>query len=332
MIGSKWTVFLMILCVLPGFVLAQTNCLYVSTTNGFAPVISDPIVNQFTDWGYNLTYVTPADVAIMFPEEWEPYDFVFIDEIVGSASLEGIGLEGHPIPLVTTENYAPRANILGYCTNTQATNIAAEPVLIENGDHPLAAGFATGSEVTINTGGGANEDLIPNLPEIPFIGVAKPTTQHTDLYVAYGVEAGETTVNDVEIINRGAIVGFHANGYSAINDNGFLLLKAAIDWVTESGSAVEEDKAAPQGYRLAQNFPNPFNPETTIGFQLEKAGRTTVNIYNATGQLVTTLLDANMPSGYHEVTLNGQQLQSGIYFYQIQSGSFSAMEKMILMK
>jgi len=330
MIRGKWRLFLLVFLVLPGFIFAQ-ECLYVCTTNGFAAVICDPVVNQFLDWGYNLTYVTPADVGIFFPEEWDPYDFCFVDEVVGSASLEGIGLEPVPIPLVTTENYAARANILGYCNNTQAVNIPAEPVEIENGDHPLAAGFATGSEVIINTGGGANEDLIPNLPEIDFIGIAKPTAQYTDLYVAYGVETGATTVNGVVTENRAAIVGFHANGYSAINENGFALIKAAIDWVLAGASPVE-DNAAPGSFALSQNFPNPFNPQTTISFQLEKPGQTSLKVFDAAGKLVATLLDKNLSEGHHSVEFNGQKLPSGIYFYQIQSGSFSEMQKMVLMK
>lgn len=332
MIRGKWILFLLVMFALPGFILAQNECLYVSTTNGFAPVISDPIVNQFMDWGYNLTYVTPADVAIMFPEEFALYDFMFIDEVVSSSSLENIGLEGHPMPMVTTENYAARANILGYCNNTQAVNIPAEPVEIVNGDTPLAAGFATGSEVVINTGAGANEDLIPNLPEIDFIGVAKPTTQYTDLYVVYGVDIGVTTVNGVVTENRCAIVGFHANGYSAINENGFKFIKAAIDWVKDTGGSAVEDNASPHSFYLTQNFPNPFNPETTIGFQLEKPGHVTLNVYDSAGRLVSTLLDENQSEGYHMVQFNGQKLPSGIYFYQIQSGSFSDMQKMVLMK
>ena len=328
---KKWMIVLIALLATPTFIFPQIKCLYVSTANGFAPLISDPVVYQMIDWGYELTYVTPADVGIMFPEELAVYNFMFIDEIVGSSTLENIGLEPHPIPIFTTENYAIRANILGYCFNTQAINISAEPIEIVNGDHPLAAGFNTGDQIVVNTGGGAGEDLIPNLPEIDFIPIAKPTTQYTDLYVALGVESGTTTVNGVVTQNRCAVVGFHANGYSAINENGFALIKAGIDWIL-AGTGVEDEGVSLEQYQLAQNYPNPFNPETTITFQLAKPGHTTIQVFNAQGQLMATLVDEKLSSGNHHITFRGESYPSGIYYYRIQSDHFSTVRKMVLMK
>jgi len=333
MVKGKWMIFVVILVIVPSLVLAQKKCLYVSTTTGFAPLASDPIVNKFVEWGLDLTYINTTEAALYFEEDYAPFDFVFVDEVVPSSSLEPINLlEGHIIPLLTTENYAPRATILGYLTNQQAVNIAAEAVKIHNGDHPLAAGFATGSEVVINDGAGANEDLIPNLPEIDFIPIAE-SKSWPGLYVAYGVDAGGTTVNGVPITHRGAVLGFHENGYSAINENGFKLLKAAIDWITEDLSAVEKvSNAVPETWLLAQNYPNPFNPATTIEFQLEKSAHTTLSVYNSQGQLMTALVDEDLNAGTHRVTFDAENYSSGVYFYSIQSGDFSHTRKMILMR
>ena len=322
----------MVLCMVPMLVFPQMNMLYVSSIGGQGALESDYFIAKFTEWGYSLVVIAPGDLSVYFPEDLDPYDLIFIDEIVSSSSLEPCQflLEPAIIPVVTTENYAIRANILGWCNNTQATNIGAEPVKIIDGDHPLAAGFATDALVTLNSGGGANEDLIPNLPEIDFIAVAQSTSM-TDLYIAYGVEPGTVSVNGVDILNRCAVVGYHANGYSAITDDGYALLKAAIEWASADQTAVD-DIAAPDKYSLSQNYPNPFNPETSIDFSLAKPGYTTVTVFNALGQIVTQLVNENLAAGAHQITFQGDLLHTGIYYYKIQSGEFSEMKKMLLLK
>ncbi len=94
---------------------------------------------------------------------------------------------------------------------------------------------------------------------------------------------------------------------------------------------------APARFALANNYPNPFNPETNIAFSLEKANDVTLNVYSITGQLVRTLINQSMAVGDHTVKFNGrddlgQMLSSGVYFYQLQSGDQVATNKMILMK
>lgn len=85
-------------------------------------------------------------------------------------------------------------------------------------------------------------------------------------------------------------------------------------------------------YSLRQNYPNPFNPTTTIEFSLKKAGKATLTLYTITGQKVATLLDKNLTSGKYKVKVDGSRLASGVYFYELKSGSFHAIRKMLLMK
>ncbi|NQT25741.1 T9SS type A sorting domain-containing protein [candidate division KSB1 bacterium] len=89
---------------------------------------------------------------------------------------------------------------------------------------------------------------------------------------------------------------------------------------------------APEGFALLQNYPNPFNPSTTISFTLEKAEHTTVQIFNVAGQVVYTLMNQELNAGSHQILFDSHKLVSGIYFCKIQSGSYSDMKKMILMK
>ncbi|MFZ5979290.1 MAG: FlgD immunoglobulin-like domain containing protein [Candidatus Zixiibacteriota bacterium] len=93
----------------------------------------------------------------------------------------------------------------------------------------------------------------------------------------------------------------------------------------------------PDNYSLSANYPNPFNPSTTIEFNLPSAGNVELVVYNIRGQVVRTLVDGQMSAGNHTVTWNstndvGEQVASGVYLYRLRADSFTAVKKMILMK
>ena len=89
---------------------------------------------------------------------------------------------------------------------------------------------------------------------------------------------------------------------------------------------------------LAQNFPNPFNPETNIRFDLSGAASVSVTVYDATGQVVRTLVAGQfMEAGTYNLTWDGHNsaghmVGSGIYFYELRAGSFTSMKKMTLLQ
>ena len=90
--------------------------------------------------------------------------------------------------------------------------------------------------------------------------------------------------------------------------------------------------AAITEYALLQNYPNPFNPSTTITFDLVEAGHTKVIVYNTVGQTAAVLVDGALTAGRHTIDFNAAALPSGLYFYRMEAGDFSAVKKMILMK
>lgn len=94
----------------------------------------------------------------------------------------------------------------------------------------------------------------------------------------------------------------------------------------------EVGNGIPEKFSLEQNYPNPFNPVTTIGFRLQAAGFTSLKVYNVLGQEVATLVNEELKAGAYEVHWNASTLASGIYFYQITTGSFLDMKKMLLIK
>jgi hypothetical protein len=93
----------------------------------------------------------------------------------------------------------------------------------------------------------------------------------------------------------------------------------------------------PSAYGLSQNYPNPYNPQTQIAYQLPQAGMVSLKIYNIKGELVRTLVTEHKPAGYHTVMWDsrnqaGAEVSSGIYFYRMVSGEFSATKKMVMIK
>ncbi len=88
----------------------------------------------------------------------------------------------------------------------------------------------------------------------------------------------------------------------------------------------------PETYMLLQNFPNPFNPSTTIKYALPENEKVIIDIYDLLGRKVAELINGEVDAGYHEVTFNASNLASGVYFYRLSAGSFTQVNKMLLMK
>jgi hypothetical protein len=87
----------------------------------------------------------------------------------------------------------------------------------------------------------------------------------------------------------------------------------------------------PTEYALSQNYPNPFNPVTKIDFALPEAGKWQIEIYNILGQTVSSF-DGEDQAGYYQVEWDAGRYASGIYFYRLTAGAFSATKKMVLLK
>ncbi len=98
-----------------------------------------------------------------------------------------------------------------------------------------------------------------------------------------------------------------------------------------------DNNLLPAKTALLGNYPNPFNPTTTIRFDLAKDALVTLNIYNMKGQIVKTLLRNELPAGTHRIDWNGtdqanRPIASGIYFYRFKAGDYQSNGKCILLK
>ncbi len=100
-----------------------------------------------------------------------------------------------------------------------------------------------------------------------------------------------------------------------------------------SVTSVPDAKATiPGSFHLQQNFPNPFNPTTTITYSLPEQTHVTLKIYTLLGQEITTLVDEIQDAGAKSVRFKAESLPSGVYLYRIQAGPYSATKKTILLK
>lgn len=85
-------------------------------------------------------------------------------------------------------------------------------------------------------------------------------------------------------------------------------------------------------YRLSQNYPNPFNPSTSISFDVKNKGMVTLKVYDILGNEMATLVNEDLNTGSYNINFDASSYTSGVYFYELQSGSFRDVKKMLLVK
>ncbi len=95
---------------------------------------------------------------------------------------------------------------------------------------------------------------------------------------------------------------------------------------------VEDESSTPVIFNLAQNYPNPFNPTTKISFSIPESGIVNLKIYDLLGGEVAELINSEMKTGNHSINFDASNLSSGMYFYKIETGSYSQTRKMMLLK
>ena len=131
-----------------------------------------------------------------------------------------------------------------------------------------------------------------------------------------------------------------------ISRNAQINKRDTIDFMITSPDGIMMTKqfvfsyAGPKEFKLEQNFPNPFNPITTIQYQIPASPKSspkertsvTLRIYDILGSEVATLVNEEKEAGYYEVNWNASNLASGVYIYRLQTGSFVSVKKMMLLR
>jgi hypothetical protein len=203
--------------------------------------------------------------------------------------------------------------------------------------------------------GGAPQFGINSYGEITFVGVAGPfngwpwgvvptewqalnTTgtifsvthlftalSSTSLLYKYGAN-GEDNESGFEEDHTAIIDDTMTPGFFVIND---VFGSLGDDWPCAPVASADETVSS---FELKGNYPNPFNPVTTIEFSMENLDHASLIVYDLNGAVVATLIDGMTASGSHSVSFDASLLSSGVYFYTLRSAGISATQKMILVK
>lgn len=154
-----------------------------------------------------------------------------------------------------------------------------------------------------------------------------------DLIIAYynGLEIMRATDSTYDTGSPG--IGFYRESGGSAGDMAFA--SYAATGLGSTNAADSED--LPKEFTLPCNFPNPFNPSTTISFQIPYPEQVQLFVYNRQGQLIRRLVDAEMPAGNHKVVWDasdqsGNQVSSGLYFYFFKAGEIRSWGEMVFLK
>jgi hypothetical protein len=167
-------------------------------------------------------------------------------------------------------------------------------------------------------------------------GIAAPSY----VYPADRLVITRRTATEVEFIlyfMLGNDIDYGSNVHDLGPDTGIDIIYAAVNLVMQGTSDADKLVEPKPRALLAQNFPNPFNPSTTISFDVPRTGNVKLSVYNIKGQLVKNLLDESMIFGPQSVVWNGddnnnRSVASGVYFYRLETNGVVETKKMVLMK
>jgi len=110
----------------------------------------------------------------------------------------------------------------------------------------------------------------------------------------------------------------------------YYALQSALE--SEPSSVGNAPVKHPRKYHLYSNFPNPFNPSTTITYTIGETSNVKLSVYNSLGQEVAVLVQGTKNKGTHRIRFNAANLSSGVYYYKIETGNFTKTKKMLLIR
>jgi len=209
---------------------------------------------------------------------------------------------------------------------------------------PRGGSFGFTGTVTNNTNLAQRVDIWL-MAYVPGIGMYGPLKRFNNVpfnaYQSRRAHLNQNIPNIAPISDRYIYYGYVGDYPSTVIDSSYFrfevtakaLAKAgASDW-TLTGSFFEGDLTdLPSEYALLNNYPNPFNAETNISFSLAEAGNVSLKVYDITGRLVVTLVDGQMDAGEHLVAWDASSVSSGVYFYKLAAGAYTATKSMNLLK
>jgi hypothetical protein len=337
---QKITVFVLIL-FLATFAFGQKSVLFLvgAGQEATGPEVSDDFVMDELEalgWTVEVIYLTSADE---FPDSSDAVavDLVVISSTVNSTHI-GTFYYDKPVPVFTWET--GMYGKLGIATGGGNITLFETNLLVTaDGEGHPAMGELTGevevlaespTEVSLVDTSQYSENLV-SLAEM----IQDDGTPRTCIFA---LEEGAMLLDSTAAPARRIGFFFRDKTAEVSTEAAFTILRACLTWTMgEDNTSVDELRTVISNYQLFENYPNPFNPSTTISFSLPTAQDVTLSVYNNLGQKVQTLLSGLQAEGQHAVQWNGRDeygnvQPSGVYYYEISSDQGTIRNKMLLMK
>ncbi len=312
---------------------------------------------QYTPYRDTRSPYSGMEVTVTGIVTTDSTDFSFYWIQDGTAPWSGIQVFDRDNEIKLGDRVKVTGTVIEFGGTTEITTIDSAVVVSENNPLPVPIFLPTGQ---LMTGASASESYEGMLVQVRNVVVTDPRPDGSQ--GTGGAGFGEIIVNDgsggVRVDDLGnwtgqtpsdkirppadttffagdsliSITGIHhfANGNYKIeprNEND----------VVRKPTAIRDNASQPVlTFELAPNYPNPFNPETTIRYQVARGVKVNVTIYNVLGQKVRTLVDGFKPAGSHRIVWNGKDdrgmsLPTGMYFYKMRAGEFVKVRKMLLL-
>lgn len=169
------------------------------------------------------------------------------------------------------------------------------------------------------------------LPDTIYVGYGEAGTDTNILVAGVSPYATENVsfVGDFEIPAWNALWGLQLAGGTVIGE---AALPIRARFAIPTATAAEEADAVPARLALHPNYPNPFNPATTIAYDLPEATPVRLAVYDVLGRQVALLVDAMQPAGTHRVAVDAQRWASGLYLYTLEAAGMRQTRRMLLIK
>jgi hypothetical protein len=279
-----------------------------------------------------ITYPHFSNVTVVGPER--------VDSLVGNLPV-GHSFKNTGVLRRNSRTSVYNSTILGYPSglsirDASIANAVADILRLRHVTHQTSGSFDTGRwpdvQTWFNTAGFNNDDL--SLPS------AVGLTDMSDLNDPNPVPApGSPLIGTADFASFPELAGFTVTTYRGAFDPALPMSEQwTAGWAnfapntTPYMTAVEGGEQTPDRVVKLGNYPNPFNPSTTIKFSVPRAGHVSLKVYNLRGQVVADLVDENMDAGEFEAVFSPSDLASGTYMYRLQGEGYALTESMQLVK
>ncbi len=342
--GSEWTTVYDGDCDSAGFSFAVKDICFADEQTGFAIGVIYKVFPRWV-WTYGAIILTTTNSGNSWELGWK-YPDTTINNIEYHYNLQSIcftpaaGWSVGESGMIL--KYNPQT---GWVQQSSVTDLPLNKVFFSDENHGwIVGGYhnelddSFQSILLKTTNGGVNWITVPNVPylfrDISFLdnnlGWAIGYDSSSFGGILETIDGGITwTIDTGNLPSKLNALHIKDTYGWAVGENGLILrtTDAGAVWVED-----ESDNSLPAEFVLEQNYPNPFNPNTVISYQLPVNSDVLLKVFDVLGKEIATLVDEYKTAGRYEIEFDASRLASGIYFYQLKAGDYTAVKKMILLR